>query len=720
MGVNWNPRFGYIPKIALPTVFGDALSYMEMIGRYNAELNHAIDNINALAKNIEATVQESVKDAKIPIYGVLLNNGSNIFSPSKWYLSDDETIYAAINEGKLCILYSHVAFNEGGRPVVSVEDTMYFILTQVVPYTDGRGLPGIAATFMSYDEKSVRYVRITFVKNRNTIESVVTDIRELLFPTEETFVAVDNLFKKCVFVYKGESRVPPNSGQYIELTANGTEEDLSQHFVVQTGGTMYADECAPAVCVDYVNGNVGELRYGGANTPWVRIYSYGIQLRSDLAQNFADIAAGVERMGEKIDDNAENVGIALERIQQVQDDSDNLSDAVSELSANSVSYLAQNKTLSEKLRARANIGAVGTQDPVFTGELTLQSGYGSAITFTVTTSQDIVALNFYPQRVQIDGVIDPTSAQQVATKNYVDRVVGDTNGVLYTEQEKTSAEKATARNNIGAPSAFDPVLTGTLTLNDVYGVQSLTVSFDTTPGRKAIALGGSSGSTMVRNVGDPVAETDAANKRYVDEKVVESAGNVKYSVAQSLSDSDKERARKNIGAVGHVDADFYREIDLDAMDEEESARVKMSNANITRNLLLDNSGLKVTNEDDELAPIHVRTTGNDDDAVSYRFMMNWLEPYRIVVNAATNSWTATHLGTSVSDIGAIINAFYNGIVVNVAYDTVGAAGVAYARPLYVGMDIGIVCETFDGYQRKRLTLNANGTVTMVVLETVTP
>ena len=73
MGTNWFPgnnpesipRYGYIPKIALPTVFGDALSYLEMIGRYNAEFNKAIDGINKLAENIETEVQNSVENAHI-------------------------------------------------------------------------------------------------------------------------------------------------------------------------------------------------------------------------------------------------------------------------------------------------------------------------------------------------------------------------------------------------------------------------------------------------------------------------------------------------------------------------------------------------------------------------------------------------------------------------------------------------------------------------------
>ena len=104
MGTNWFPgnnpesipRFGYIPKIVLPTIFGDALTYMEMIARYNAEFNKAIEGINKLAENIETEVQNSVENAKIPVYGELVNNGSVIISPNNWNVDNPKALYEAM------------------------------------------------------------------------------------------------------------------------------------------------------------------------------------------------------------------------------------------------------------------------------------------------------------------------------------------------------------------------------------------------------------------------------------------------------------------------------------------------------------------------------------------------------------------------------------------------------------------------------------------------
>lgn len=727
MGVNWSPennpqtipRFGPIPRIALPTVFGDALSYMEMIGRYNAELNNAIDGINNLAKNLETAVQESVKNAKIPVYISLVNNGSAIISPFNWNVENPKDLYDAISAGKLCILNGEIGFNSEGLPVVKANDKMYFVLTEVYQLDATLGENGVRCVFISYDAEHIRYVDLKVTKNGNDYGSEVNDIRELGFPTEAEFEQVDNLFRKCLFVYKGSVRVPENEGQYIELTNNGTETDLSEYFVVQNGGTMFVPECAPAVCVDYYSGNVGELRYGGATEPWVRIYSYGVTIKANLDEV---VEAMNDRLGE-VDTKAQNAvdGVASvnHRVDEVEDAIGDIGTDVANVRDSYVSYSEQNKTATERERARTNIGAIGANDPVFTGEMTLQSGYGAAVTFTVTNEQGIVGINFYPQRIRIDGVIDPVSAQQVATKNYVDTAVGNVNAVLYTEQAKTAAEKATARSNIGAAPTNAPVFTDAITLVSETSTQQLSITFVPATGQRIINLGGSVGETIVRNVGDPVGETDAANKRYVDNLLVMSEGNVKYSVYQNLSDSQMAQARRNILAAGAYDPTFYRTMEL-LTDNEESVKFRFQGGTTERSLVHDDAGLRVEDSEGNLAPLRVGMRGEANEAITLEAVTALLAPIRVVINATNNAWTATRNGVSVSDYSAVINMYYNGTHVSVSYVTVDTQGVAYTTPLYAGYGIGIVCEGFDGYQRKRFVLNANGTVTTTVLETVNP
>ena len=720
MDFNHGPYCGRVPKIVLPTVFGDALTYLEQIGALNAELNKAIENINEVATNLEEAVKTSVENAKIPVYVNLVNNGSTIISPSNWNVDNAKALYDALSGGKLCILYANLVFNEDGLPVANSGRSMYFILTQMYQLSTPQSANSVYCTFMAYDEAHVRYAAIYLYNNNGVITSEVDDLREIPLPTEAEFEQVDNLFKKCVYVYKGDEPIPSVAGQYIELTNNATETDLSEYFVVQNDGTMYVPDCAPSICVDYHTGNIGQLLYGGDTTPWARVYSAGIQLRADLAEQLTAINTQIAVVDGKTVANSRRIGTVEDSLAALADDVTNLSGEVDNIPANTVQYTTQNPSASQKERARANIGAVGANDPVFSGELTLQSGYGSAITFTVTNNGGVVSLTFYPQRVQIDGVIDPTSAQQVATKNYVDNAVTNIDGVLYTPQVKNATEQAAARQNIGAVSNTNPEMHGILILHGEAVGKILNLYFDDNAPDRVLYFGGGYGPAVLRNIGTPVNDSDAANKQYVDNIVRESEGNVKYSTTQNLSDSDKARARQNIGAVSTENAEVYDSAEI-LQSEPTINPALVFSADEQRKIELTNNGeLSVQNLDNELSPLFIGDSNNLSSAVSFGKMIEYLTPVSVLISAAENAWTASRNGTAIGDLGAIINQFSNGISVRVAYPTVGTFGTAYAAPLYAGQDVGIVCEVFNGYQRKRYTLNTDGSVTTVVLETVTP
>lgn len=721
MGTNWFPgnnpesipRYGYIPKIALPTVFGDALSYLEMIGRYNAEFNKAIDGINKLAENIETEVQNSVENAKIPVYAELVNNGSVIISPNNWNVSNPEALYEAMGAGKLCILHGNLSFNIDGLPVLQATNNMYFILTQFYQTVINNNSTTVYTVFVNYDETHVRFVKMNLYKENSVYSSEITDMREVHLPTDIEFEQIDNLFKKCVFVYKGRENIPDEQGQYIELMENATENDLSRFFVVQTGGSMYVPECAPAVCVDSENGNIGELRYGGNSTPWARVYSYGIKLNSNFAGAILHLTEVDGELLDAIGANSVSINDVNERVDGVEDDLTALGENVDSKDGENVKYIPQARSTAEKARARANIGAAPTDNPVFTGELALGNGFGASVLFNVTTQGGVTALDFSQSPVRIKGVISPVNETEVATKGYVDYVVGDVDAVKYSVQDKTDNERRVARENIGALSAASPYAYNTLSVenNDIVVVlQPGRVS-----GNKALTIAGTAGDTIIAGVATPTENNHAANKAYVDNKLVLSEGNVKFDVAQQLTEDQRGRACDNIHAMQYDNAYANGRLDIYANDGEYAELVLGDRENVRSFRYNDETEVELKDGDGELAPLIVGPSFDDNGCVIHSQLRQTIAPYRVVINSANNTWTCTRNGSAVGDLSAVINAFGNGTNVIVEYTTVGISTVGYMSVKCCGFDIGLVCEGYDGSAWKRYTLNLNGTVTAVAL-----
>lgn len=735
MGTNWFPgnnpesipRYGYIPKIALPTVFGDALSYLEMIGRYNAEFNKAIDGINKLAENIETEVQNSVENAKIPVYAELVNNGSVIISPNNWNVDNPEALYEAMGAGKLCILHGNLSFNIDGLPVVQATNNMYFILTQFYQSVVNDNNTTVYAVFVNYDETHVRFAKLSLYKENGVYSSEITDLREVHLPTDIEFEQIDNLFKKCVFLYKGRENIPDEQGQYIELMENATENDLSRFFVVQTGGSMYVPECAPAVCVDCENGNVGELRYGGNGTPWARVYSYGIKLNSNFAGAILHLTEVDGELLDAIGDNASAINQVNERVDGVADDLTALGENVDDKDGENVKYTVQARSTAEKGRARLNIGAAPTDNPVFTGELALGNGFGASVLFNVTTQGGVTALDFSQSPVRIKGVISPVNEAEVATKGYVDYVVGDVDAVKYSVQDKTDNERRVARENIGALSAASPYAYNTLSLesNDIV----LVLTPGRVSGNKALTLGGTSGDTIVAGVGTPVANNHAANKAYVDNKYVESQNTVKY-VPQNLSPSQKSTARANVGAAAEFEAEFDGKVTIwnrsDAEQDGEFAEFVYDTLNgfgeheqksIHIYAYEANMESVYVYGDDGARPALYLGRGVDQREVAIKQDVNdAVAPITIVVNSAENAWSIPNPPSQAySQLANVIDAYQNGRAVLIQYESGGIANVAVSPPMAASLDFGILVRAFPYRTLKQYLINLDGTVTATTL-----
>ena len=728
MGVNWlpgrnpetMPRLCYIPKICLPTVFGDALSYMEMVNQINYHFNEAIDNINKLAENITEVVQESIEGAKIPVYANLVHNGSHIISPNNWNIDKPENIWDGMAAGKMCILFGQLAFNVDGVPVVQENNNMYFILTEFYQTSMDSNNSTARATFMSYDYQNVRYLDMQFVKTGGNVTSEVIAFTQYALPTTEDFNAIYSMFKRDVSVYKGAVRIASREGEYIELTDNATTADLSEYFVVQTGGTFLAPNCAPCIVVDYYNGRVGELKYGGDATPWARIYSTGVRMGDELYEYIRDVNQSIDDINVDINGISGNIATLEGEIDNLGDAIDDVSDTVDALDAETVKCVEQNLTSGQKEIARNNIDAPSTQNPVFTGELVLDSGYGASVNFTVTKVDGRTVLYFDPVRVQINGLLDPTSAQMAATKNYVDNAVDAVDAVKYSVQQPTDAEKEIARENIGAVGAYNPHFFEALYVEGTNRTLALSVSSQDSG--TVVLLGGTYGDKIVRNVADPIANNDAANKLYVDNKFG-TMNNAVLFTPQTLAPSQMAQARSNIGARSFDDNDFYGPLDLYTRDDETyhnrlaQLNWESDDSTVTKIafMLMSNAGITFINEDDSDVDLYLGSDLNDK-VVTLGVLNDSIEPLKLQINSAENAWTILNPPTpAYTQLPNIISAYAGGKRVMVSYPTTGVAGVGYAEPKCVSTDFGIAVEAYNGTAWKRYFINADGTVTTTTI-----
>lgn len=735
MGTNWLPgmnpetlpKMRYIPKIALPTVFGDALSYMEMVNQIVYHFNEAIEGVNNLANDITNVVQNAVEGAKIPVYANLVHNGSVIISPNNWNIDKPEDIWNAIASGKMCILFGNVAFNVDGIPIVQNANKMYFVLTECYQTVVNNNQSSVRAVFMNYDNASVSYIDVLIEKNNGVVTSEIDTFTKRNFMTQADIDAIRLTIKKNVIVYKGWQRIPRDDNEYIELTDNATASNLNEYFVVQTGGSLLAPDCAPCIVVDYYNSCVGELRYGGAGTPWARIYGTGVRLDGEWRDKAASIDANIAELGEAIEQNTTNIGTNTDAIEELGNRITLLSENVDDLGGKAVKYTAQTPSEQEKTIARSNIGAAPTYNPVFTGVLTLNSGFNVAINLNVTTVNGNTVLYFDPVRAQIDGIIDPTGPQMAATKNYVDNALTALDAVKYTIQQPTENEKAIARENVGAVGERNPHFFDTVYIEGSN--RTLGISVASLDDGTAILLGGTYGNKVLRNVALPIVNQDAANKEYVDNKYAESQNTVKY-VQQTLSKSQAATARENIDALAEdqpyaigpmtifsgEELEYEPQLVLHSVgttpnDDEYDERL-----NISWHPYQNDGALVVKDANGTLRPVRGARGVNANEFITIEQLTESKTPFVITINQSENGWAVVaDVPPAQRLLANIITAYTNGANVLISYPTTGITGNGYASPRCVGLDYGIMVDAYNGSKWKRYQLNFDGTVTTTSL-----
>lgn len=527
-GINWNemtnpetlPRVGYIPSLVLPTVFSDALTYAEVQGRIVKSLNMTIEAVNELAGNVSKSVQEIIRNAKVPAYFNLLHNGSVLVDTDNWYLEDPDGLYNALSEGKLCILEVNCTFNNDGYAVPDADNHVKFLLMQVNEAIDGTNFIKTVA-FVNIDEYlSTRIAEFTLTKSGSTVTAQTTMLFEVKLVSQDTIDKVNNNCRNKVLIYVGGVAVPGTSGEYIELIANGTIADLSTYFACVDGVAIYASNVCPCIVVDGNNGNVGVLTYGGAINPWVRIYSVGICIFDGVNGDIGDLANTVNSLERRVGDDEATVSSLAGTVGTLRDDVDGLETDVSALDDSVVKFTTQSLTSSQKNIARNNIESVARFNPIMRGLLTFMSTYYNlTMQFDDEAEVKTLVISGEGDKPIVRGIHDPVENDDVATKQYVDSHGGgggsSSHAVLYVGQDLTENEKRIARENIDAMSVNNPRAIDSLTLSQSSGT-AVSASVAASAGQDIVTMLGDNGDVIVRGVANPAQATDVANKRYVD------------------------------------------------------------------------------------------------------------------------------------------------------------------------------------------------------------
>ena len=723
MGVNWNsmnnpetiPFKGYVPKIALPSIFGDALSYLEDVSKVNYAINKTIEEVNNLAQNLIEVVSQSIESAKIPVYDELVHNGSNIVSPLNWNLSNPETIFNAIGAGKMCILTADCDFNVDHIPVPSNKTKQAFVLTQAYQINPNNNTTTINAVFVNYNSNKIRYVEVSILRDSGVYTSEILNFTEYEIPTTLMIQNMHQFIDKKVMLYKGSVDIPDTYNSYIELTSNAINVDLKDYFVVEdNSASLYANETCPCVVIDIKNGRVGQFKYGGDVTPWARIYGTTLTVKSDTDEALADVYNYIDQYDEtigimqsSIDANADSIGSLDDRLGRTESD-------VEYLEGTAVQTVIQNFTDAQKNIARNNIDSAKAHNPDLYGLISVIDEYGNSVEFLLDKSANINYILIESGNPIIRGVRDPIAAQDVATKGYVDSVISDTSDcVKVTEQSFTEQQKGIGRENIGAIGTDNPYFYGTLSVENNGEVLELMLA--RVDAKKVVYLQGGAGRTILRNVGKPEFESDVATKDYVDEMLVQSEGNVKFSVSQNLTPEQKLRARTNIDAINEYYPVFFDEVSLE-VDADEFPRLSFHSEGNARIISYINGGeIQITDTEENLKPIFIGDSNLPSAAVTNQKLRNAFARYYITINASENAWVCVRNDESVQDFDSIVNAFADGIPVIIAYQTVDTYGVGFAKPIWCSSGQGIMCEGHTGAAHKRYVINRDGTVTTSTL-----
>ena len=514
------PQIGYLPAIALPTVFNDALTYAEYLGKVVALLNKTTTAVNELSGNVSKSVQEIIKNAKVPAYFNLLHNGSVLIDTDNWYLENPEGLYNALSEGKLCIVEADCAFNSDGYAVPDADNHVKFILTQVnESIYDGDFIKTIS--FVNIDEYlSTRIAEFTLTKSGSNITAQTNMLFEVKLVSKDTVDTMNNTTRNKVMLYTGASPIPDTAEQYIELTSNGTFYDLSEFFACVEDVAIYASTVCPCVVLDVNNGNIGILTYGDALNPWVRIYSTGLCTLSGVNNDISSIEDDLENLTGRVGSAEGTISSLSYSLSALNGRVTELNTDLTGLDESVVKFIQQSLDSSQKSIARNNIEAVARVNPVMRGILTIMSTYYNlTAAFDDTSEMKILVISGEGDKPIIRGIRDPLNDDDVATKGYVDNNGGggggSPNAVQYVPQTLSDSQQLTARVNIQALEKNNPSAIDSLTIQQGSGT-AVTATVNAVAGTDYVNLVGDNGNPIIRGVANPLGANDATNKQYVD------------------------------------------------------------------------------------------------------------------------------------------------------------------------------------------------------------
>ena len=545
------PHLTFVPQIALPSVFNDALSYTEVLGKVVATVNKSIDNVNEVAENMTEQLIQTLTGAKLPEYFNIIHNGSEMIDLDNWTIDNPAGLYTAVGEGKLCILAANVAFDGSGNAIPYPDYHVKFILAQVSETVTSESVVRSCCFYNMNYYNTIRLAVFNLTKTAGSVTCECMTFNERSLITEDDISAFQSVAKDKLMVYKGDVAFPQTDVNYIELTSYGVLYDLAPLFCVTDGTHLIAGNVCPCIVIDKKTGFVGEMRYGGNTNPWVRIYGTGVQICSQAMATIATLSSGVLVNSQNI----ENLNTALGNL---SDAVEGLGVDVSELDSDSVKYTQQTKTNGEKEIARGNIGAVAVNNPVVNNTLMISNRDDAAdVKMGVYVDNGANILDFKAGESAMPvlrNVASPTSQYDVANRKYVDENSG-ADAVKYVAQNPDNVEKSIARNNIGALEKNEPLAYDNLSIINQVDNAVITAEPTIVSGATVVNLSCTIGdSPRIANVATPVNDSDVATKAYVDANTAE--GCVRYDAAQVLTSNEKNRARLNIDAVQRTHGSF--------------------------------------------------------------------------------------------------------------------------------------------------------------------